>query len=206
VAVTFRDEIVRLETARYALARRALARAFFDYNLMVYATADDRRRAGGVDTLYSAILWDCFRWGEVYVTPDVVGSACWLPPEKAYSTFVRQARAGMLMLPLRFGLRGFRRLLAYDAVGQRLHHSYAHEPHWYLAAIGVEPEHQGRGIGGALMQPILARADSAHLDCYLETHRESNVRLYQKHGFDICEQATVPGHPIPLWAMKRRPR
>ena len=51
------------------------------------------------------------------------------------------------------------------------------------------------------MQPILERADSAQLPCYLETHRESNVRLYQRHGFEICRQAAVPGHPIPVWAM-----
>ena len=87
-----------------------------------------------------------------------------------------------------------------------LHHRHAHEPHWYLAAIGVEPEYQGQGIGGALMRPILQRADNEHLACYLETHRESNVRLYQRHGFAVSELAEVPGHPIPIWAMHRKPR
>ena len=52
--------------------------------------------------------------GEVFATRDGVGSACWLPPRLADSTLARQIAAGMLMLPLHFGLRGFRRLVAYD--------------------------------------------------------------------------------------------
>ena len=88
----------------------------------------------------------------------------------------------MLGLPFHFGPATFRRLLAYDAVTQRLHHQHAPMPHWYLAAIGVEPAYQGRGLGSALMRPILNRADGQHVACYLETHREDNVRLYERHG------------------------
>ena len=84
--------------------------------------------------------------------------------------------------------------------------SEAPMPHWYLAAIDVEPCRQGQGVGGALMQPILARADNAGTHCYLETHRESNVRLYQKHGFVVTRHVAVPGHPVPVWAMLRQPR
>ncbi len=206
MASTFRDEVVRLEAASYPLARTALARAFFDYNLMVYAAPRASRRAVGVDALYAAILFDCFRYGEVYVTHKVVGAACWLPPEVSIPSLVRQIRSGMLQLPLWFGLRWFRRLVAYDNMARRLHHDHAREPHWYLAAIGVEPEHQGQGVGSALMQPILARADQVGMPSYLETHQETNVRLYQRHGFEICEQAQVPGHPMPIWAMLRKAR
>jgi ribosomal protein S18 acetylase RimI-like enzyme len=196
-------EIVRLETVNYDRAHWALARAFFDYNLMVYAAANANRRAAGVTALYGAILWDCFRWGEVYVTQDVKGAACWLPPGKTTSTLIRQIRAGMLRLPFCFRITGFNRLLAYDAMARKLHHEDSPRPHWYLAAIGVDPEHQGQGIGGSLMQPILARADAQNLPCYLETHRNENVRLYEKHGFRVTHKCEVPGHPIPVWAMLR---
>ncbi len=200
------DTIDRLQRSGYGRARTALARAFFDYNLMVYAAPNDRRRRPAVAAVYGAILKDCLRYGEVFATRDVVGTACWLPPEQSNFTLPRQIAAGMLSLPLRFGLRGFNRLVAYDNVARKLHHEFAAEPHWYLAAIGVEPEYQGRGLGGALMQPILQRADAAGLACYLETHRESNVRLYQRNGFEISCHTEVPGHPIPVWAMLRKPR
>ena len=200
------DNVVRLERAQFGRARVALGRAFYDYNLMTYAAPNERRRGPAVTSLYGSLLWDSLRWGEVFVTPSVSGVACWLPPETAHPTFIRQAMAGMLALPLRFGIAGFRKLLAYDEMAVKLHHQHAPRPHWYLSAIGVEPEFQGHGIGSAVMQPILARADAAGLDCYLETHRESNVRLYEKHGFAICQRAEVPGHPHPVWAMLRNPR
>ena len=204
--LTGTHKIVRLEPDGYDRARTALARAFFDYDLMRYAAPLDRRRGPGVTTLYGAILWDCLRHGEVSVTADVIGAACWLPPEVPMSTFLRQVRAGMLALPLRFGFAGFRRLLAYDAVAQKLHHDHATMPHWYLAAIGVDPDQQGKGVGGALLGPILERADASGLHCYLETQKDSNVRLYEKHGFAVSQKVIPSGHPIPVWAMLRRPR
>jgi GNAT superfamily N-acetyltransferase len=199
-------DVVPLPPAQFRQARTALGRAFYDYNVMVHAAPDAARRAAGVTTLYGAFLSDCLRFGEVYGTPDVVGAACWLPPERSTITLLRQIRSGMYQLPLRFGIAGFVRLLAYDAIAWKLHHAHASQPHWYLVALGVEPERQGQGIGGALMQPILARADARNLPCYLETHRPENVRLYQRHGFEICCHCDVPGHPIPVWAMLRRPR
>jgi GNAT superfamily N-acetyltransferase len=199
-------DIAQLDAAHSDRAHEALSRAFFDYNVMVYAAPNSAHRAAGVATVYGAILADCLRWGEVYGTTDGVGAACWLPPGRPLMTLPRQLRSGMLRLPWRFGLVGFSRLVAYDNMARRLHHLHAANPHWYLAAIGVEPRCQGRGIGGALMQPILARADADRLPCYLETHKPENVRLYQRHGFGICCHAEVPGHPLPIWAMSRNPR
>ncbi len=221
--------IVRLESGQLAAARAALAEAFFDYEVMVYAALDARRRETGVAALYGAFVRDALRFGEVFAAGDarargidtasgvgtadsvgatdgVAGVACWLPPGRTTITLVRQARAGMWELPWRFGVRGFSRLLAYDAIAARLHHAYAAGPHWYLTALGVEPQRQGQGLGGALMQPILARADAQGLPCYLETHRPGNVQLYQRHGFQICCHTEVPGHPVPVWAMLRPPR
>ena len=43
------------------------------------------------------------------------------------------------------------------------------EPHWYLPLIGVDPAHQGKGHGGALMAYALQRCDRDHLAAYLES-------------------------------------
>ena len=40
-------------------------------------------------------------------------------------------------------------------------------PHYYLDSLGVEPEWQGRGLGSALMQPVLARCDAERMPAYL---------------------------------------
>jgi GNAT superfamily N-acetyltransferase len=200
------ESFERLQKTQFERARALLGRAFYDYNLMKYSQPNDRRRGPAVSTLYGAMLWDCLVRGEVHVAPDFTGVAAWLAPGTAIPTFLEQVRAGMLRLPLGFGLRGFARLLAYDEVGRRLHHQYALEPHWYLAAIGVDVGHQDRGIGSALMRPMLARADAERVACWLDTHQEQNVRLYKRHGFEIAECAQVKGHPIPVYGMLRRPR
>ncbi len=199
-------EITRLEAGRHARARDTIGRAFENYNLMVYAAPNAARRLKGVTSLYGAILHDCFWHGEVFVLGDSRGLACWLPPPRAVPTFWRQARSGMLALPWHFGLSGFRKLTAYDQVARRLHHDHAAMPHWYLAAIGVAPEFQGQGIGSALMRPMLERADREGLHCWLDTHQEQNVRLYERHGFEVSERVELPGHPIPVYGMLRQPR
>jgi GNAT superfamily N-acetyltransferase len=112
----------------------------------------------------------------------------------------------MYRIPWAFGLRGFRRLLAYEAVGQELHHRHALRPHWYLWAIGVVPSRQGEGLAAKLMAPILARADQANVDCYLETQYSKNVRIYERQGFAVAEMRELPGRPYPVWGMLRRPK
>ncbi len=56
--------------------------------------------------------------------------------------------------------------------------------HWYLPQLGVHRQHQGRGVGSAVLQPILMRADVEGLPCYLETEKLRNLPFYRRHGFD----------------------
>jgi ribosomal protein S18 acetylase RimI-like enzyme len=197
-------EIVRMHRAQFAATREALTRAFLEYPLMIYANARLERRRRGVATLYGAILRDTLRHGEVHVSAGLEGACCWLPPGVGLPTFAREARAGMLGLPLGFGWAGFQRLVDFDHVQRRLHEQYAAGPHWFLATIGVDPAHQGRGIGSALMAPVLARADEQRAPCYLETHTTDNVRLYERHGFHVMQHVENPTS-VSLWAMLRSP-
>lgn len=192
----------------FTQAAAALGQAFENYPLMLYAAAG-RNRARGIHSLYAAILRDALRYGQVFVAGDFEGVACWLPPGVASPGFARQLASGMGALPWHFGRTGFRRLEAYDRLARHLHHRHAPAPHWYLAAIGVIPQRQGQGVGGALLSDMHARADAqpnGQVPAYLETHQESNVRLYEKHGYVVTERSAPPGHPIPVWAMLRPPR
>lgn len=198
------SNVTRLQPSDFPAASASMGRAFRKYNLMEYAKPSERLAA--TTSLYGAILRDCFSYGEVYAFGPCTGVAGWLPPKCPAPSFIRQARAGMLAIPWHFGLRGFRILDAYDKVARRLHHDHAPMPHWYLAAIGVDAGHQGRGIGSALMRPMLERADRQGLHCWLDTHQESNVRLYQRHGFVVAERVELPGHPIPVYGMLRSPQ
>jgi ribosomal protein S18 acetylase RimI-like enzyme len=78
-------------------------------------------------------------------------------------------------------------------------------PHYYLAVLGVEPELQGRGFGGALMQPVLSMCDSDRTCAYLESSKERNVVLYERHGFRVVEEVHLPKDGPPFWRMWREP-
>jgi ribosomal protein S18 acetylase RimI-like enzyme len=79
-------------------------------------------------------------------------------------------------------------------------------PHFYLSALGVEPKRQGEGVGTALMQPVLARADDERVHAYLETATGRNVLLYERQGFSVVEELTLPGTDVNGWLMRRAPR
>lgn len=76
--------------------------------------------------------------------------------------------------------------------------------HWFLQAISVDPQFQGRGHASELLRPMLARIDEEGLPCYLETLEEQNVRLYEHFGFRVIDESSVPRTNLTNWAMLRK--
>ena len=79
------------------------------------------------------------------------------------------------------------------------------EPHWYLPLIGVEPNAQGRGLGGALMRHAVARCDQEDAVAYLESSNPRNISLYERHGFEVMGEIQVGSAPR-VTPMVRHPR
>lgn len=59
------------------------------------------------------------------------------------------------------------------------------EPAARLLTVGVAPGHRGRGLGGLLVDELLALADAAHLPVALEVRagNEAAIGLYRGRGF-----------------------
>ena len=79
------------------------------------------------------------------------------------------------------------------------------DPHYYLFLLGTRPEWQGRGIGSALMAPVLETCDRERVPAYLEATSERNRELYLRHGFEVTGEIDVPDGPT-LWCMWRTPQ
>jgi ribosomal protein S18 acetylase RimI-like enzyme len=77
-------------------------------------------------------------------------------------------------------------------------------PHWYLSLLGVDPAHQGRGLGRSLLESWLRSVDREAAASYLETDREQNLAFYRRAGFDVRAEIRVLG--IDVWCMWRPPR
>jgi GNAT superfamily N-acetyltransferase len=91
------------------------------------------------------------------------------------------------------------------AVFEQMAKYHPSEPHWYLPLIGVDPAHQGKGCGAALMSHALHVCDGDHAPAYLESTNPRNVPLYRRHGFEALGTVQVATSP-PIVPMLRRPR
>jgi ribosomal protein S18 acetylase RimI-like enzyme len=198
-------EPVRLGARGSEQASEVLARAFQDDPAWKYLIPDASRRLRLLPSFFNIVVRYSLLYGEVYTTSSLEGVACWLPPGNTSPRFSRLVRLGFRHASLGFelGWTGFRRYASMENYDSTVHQQSVPGKHWYLWALGVDPRHQGQGIGGTLMQPVLAGAEKDGLPCYLETSNEKNVAFYSKRGFTVVNEGIVPGSDLHVWAMWR---
>lgn len=202
------DQPIRLPASRIEQVSGVLARAFQDDPIFGSLLPDRVQRMQWLTGLFDAVLRYCLRYGQVYTDPEGHGAACWLAPGRTGVTPGRMLLAGLGIPRAVAKLPGDarRQLLQVLAYLEREHKRLMAQPHWYLWAVGVEPAYQRQGIGGRLLQPILARADEEQVPCYVETQVESNLPFYRKWGFVVVGQGQVLDQGLPMWMMRREPR
>ena len=88
---------------------------------------------------------------------------------------------------------------------QQMARYHPKEPHWYLPLIGIDPAHQGKGLGGSLMKHATDICDRDGVLAYLESSNLRNVPLYERHGFKVLGTIQAGGSP-PITPMLRKPR
>ena len=135
--------------------------------------------------------------GTAHVIGDFLGAAIWLPP----GAHVDDEAMGEIFSAHIEG----QHLNEVAALFEEMANYHPKEPHWYLPLIGVDPPHQRRGYGEALLQHAVAACDHDRAVAYLEATNPSNVSLYQRHGFESLGRIVVGDSP-PLIPMIRKPR
>jgi GNAT superfamily N-acetyltransferase len=146
---------------------------------------------------------------ELYVLPN--GGTIWTT--SGYDGAVIELPPGAWEMPKSFtgkeALRWVRafgmRLLLAMRVQRAMEERHLREPHFYVRTIGVRTARQGRGVGSALMQPTLQRADSAGLPTYIEASSERSAALYERLGFVHMDALELPEGGRPVWPMRRPP-
>ena len=128
------------------------------------------------------------------------GGALWAAPGRWRESPLDSLRLGLRTLP---GVWPRPRVVTSGLLALEARHP--REPHLYLATVGVRPEHQGKGLGSALLRPGLEHADAQRLPAYLESSNERNVPLYERHGFAVIAEHVLPDGPT-MWLMWRPPR
>jgi GNAT superfamily N-acetyltransferase len=197
-------KIVRLAESQIPAAAATLSRAFNDDPLMIYTIPEPAERSRLLPEVYARIIRFGLLAGEVHTTAGAVeGAAIWMPPNAKWTRENLEA-SGMYELASLIGNDAYQRYR--DVVGRewQARERDMTDAYWYLFILGVEPSRQRRGLGGALMRPVLERADSEQLACYLETENERNVAFYLKEGFELIvngEEAGTSG--VRFWTFRR---
>ncbi len=178
-----------------------LARAFYDDPPSRWVVPDDSRRIRILERGFFLFLRRVlFPQDECYTTGGLVGAAVWALPGKWKLGIGQQLRLlpAMVVVYGRFLPRVMRLIAAAES-------NHPLKPHYYLPFLGVEPEWQGRGIGSALMRPILDRCDDVGVPAYLEATTPRGRDGYERHGFRVTEEYKLAKDSPPLWRMWREP-
>lgn len=79
-------------------------------------------------------------------------------------------------------------------------------PHLYLFTIGTRKAARGKGLGKALLAPVLSACDRDRMPIYLENSSPDNTRFYRAHGFERTQIFACGDGGPPLEGMWREPR
>lgn len=180
----------------------ALARAFLDDPVASWAWRAKGPRLRALRRFHGTRLRQLLVDQEVWTTDDLGAAALWAPPRRWRSNLLEVAALGPAFLHPR--LIGRMPLVAVGWHG--LERKHPPQPdHWYLAVLGTEPDCQGRGLGSAVLGPVLEQCDQDGVGAYLESSKERNIDFYARHGFRVVGELRLPRGPK-MWPMWRDPR
>jgi GNAT superfamily N-acetyltransferase len=189
---------------------RVLGDAFTDDPIFVWLFPDAERRPRQCQLLFEMTVRHRYQpTGACQVLPDAV--AAWeppthpeggeAPPDQGEAVPTEAAEEGADALGPELAEAGER----LGVLGALMAAHHPTEPCWYLAAIGVRPSAQGRGLGGVLLSARTAELDAVAAPAFLEATTPRSRALYERHGFEVVEELVVPDGPS-MWAMWREPR
>ncbi|WP_214364243.1 GNAT family N-acetyltransferase [Pseudonocardia sp. H11422] len=183
-----------------------LARAFDHDPVITWMFPDGTARLRRAQLTFAVVTGGLHLPGggvQVATGPDgtPAGVALWDPPGRSSAPIGRMiAAAPALMRAMGrrawFGLR-------FTAATEKVHPT---RPHWYLATLGTEPALQGQGFGGELMRARLTDCDRDGLPAYLESSKPANIGYYERFGFTVTGEITLPSGGPTIWPMWREPR
>ena len=192
-------DAITIESAaadRLPVLADVVGRAFLDDPMIRWPMAESPDMHARVARFFSVIYGPLIGDGNIWEAGDGAGFAHWVPPGSAGDALdtTEELMAALVSLTDDGGAR-------YDVLWAWIEERVPDDV-WYLDMIGVDPAHQGRGIGAALIRFGLERAAAHGADAFLETAVPGNVPYYERFGFGVVEAGEpVEGCPR-IWFMR----
>ncbi|QDS77123.1 hypothetical protein FKW77_001034 [Venturia effusa] len=150
----------------------------------------------------------------------ILGAAFWLPPTppaqpQTWSFYLSlwYLWFGQIGMNLYYGRGGLnvKRYWLWKEAQASMQAELWNDPkgYYFCNIVTVLPEAQGKGVGRALMEVVLKKADVERKKCYLESSRDvPNIAIYEKFGFKLVKDMVCDdnGDGIKLFCMMREPQ
>jgi GNAT superfamily N-acetyltransferase len=176
-----------------------LAAALRDDPVVRWMVPDEARRVAVLPALMRLLAARVDVHGENHLNDAGTAAAVWSPPHATFSRADHEwfhAELAVLAGEDHRRLSGLIDVL--DAHRPR-------EPHYRLHLAGVLPGQQGRGVGVALVDAVLDRADREGAAAYVAATSPRGRAFAERHGFEAVRGMRCGG-TTPLWVMWRKPR
>lgn len=190
---------VTIHTATASQTDRVLSTtvlAFCTDPFVRWAASDPHQYLTHYPRVFNAFITKAIEQNTTYVADGFSGIAVWLPPTVGVDEEeIGTAIASLGSSPLQDYL---------FELFEQFSKFHPTEPHWYLPLMGVEPSHQRKGVGSALLKHALSVCDRDHKIAYLEASSRENLGLYERHGFETLGAIKVGNSPS-VFPMIRMP-
>ena len=197
------SDVGRIGPANVDGAAATLVAAFADDPVFLWLNRDRPIKDGPARGAFREIIGAELRKDrpEVFATDGDGSVAIWHGIDEWKGSVVESIRA-LPSFTRALGL-GVTRAFRVLAIMEKVHPT---EPHYHLAYVGTHPDQQGRGLGTAVLQPMLERCDTEGVPAYLENSKPRNEAFYVRHGFVNTGPIPLPDGAPPVMGMWREPR
>ncbi len=154
----------------------------FDKNASInFVIKQDQRRKKRLRNLVEYSLYQGITYGKVFLSDDWNAACILIRPKikkNSFSSLIWDIR-------LIWKVIGVKKIPIVLKREKLLKENHPDRDFFHLWYIGVDPEHQDKGIGSVLLEEILTFCDE--LPVYLETSVAKNLIWYQRFGFEIMK-------------------
>ena len=140
-----------------------------------------------------------FARGEVWTTDALSGACIFFAPGRWQVSMWQELKAAWRIARA----TSMATTLDIRRVFHLLEDAQPRQSHCYLLAIGVTASQRNRGLGAALMRPMLDRCQEEQAPAYLENTDPNNKRFYERFGFQLTRSLSLPNGTPPIDLMWR---
>lgn len=196
-------DIISAEKSDIAVLKNTLAQAFINDPMTKWTVKNDAKIFERMELMFETMIKHFgLTQGHVHTTSERNGCSVWVSPQDN----TKFSFTGFSLIAAWLKIVGIERMPKILKTASILSKYHPKEECYYLMALGVKPEDQGKGIASQIITPVLELCDKEGISAYLETSNITNIGFYQKHGFEIKDEINEPDKLPLTWTMLRQPK